>query len=271
MYATTNQMKFTVEKTIDLNSFTADKKNELIENKGVTIIKQDNNTLLGEWAMFPDRENAYYNEYLIDNMNFGIAEVPVTVLDLQKEVKAFTITDSTGNNPIVTVKKENGKWELQGDVLPLGDEAGYDVSIEDEKLQGARLQITYEISSNINITKNFDGKEGVAVTINELIDYVNNNLSYNEQLGDNSKYWEVTTYSDIFGTSEGTLGAEGKKYNTIVKAKSNNPLLRNPEYATATITLEKVLSSTDATFDEIISSTVDIYEYNNIVERTELD
>lgn len=144
----------------------------------------------------------------------------------------------------------------------------FDVSVEDEKLQGARLQVTYAITSKIDVEKNFDGKEEVYATITELVDYIDNNLSYNPALGENSNYWKLTTYNDIFtGDRKGTVDPEGKKYTTIVKAKSGNPIL-NSNGGTATITLEKILSSTDSTIEEIITSTVDTYEYNNIIEIT---
>ena len=52
----------------------------------------------------------------------------------------------------------------------------------------------------------------------------------------------------------------------------DNPLLSNKVGTEkAYITLEKVLASTDSTLEEIITSTVDIYEYNNVVEITGFD
>lgn len=266
MFATTPKMLFTVEQTINLNEL-GDKKQALIESQKITVNPDDKE--LGVWAMFPDANNEHYKNYLIENMNFGIAEVPVTTIDLQKTVQAFNLTDSTGKNTIASVvKNDSGKWELKGDVIAPDGATSIDVSVEDEKLQGAKLQVTYAITSKIDVEKNFDGKEEVYATITELVDYIDNNLSYNPALGENSKYWELTTYNDIFTDDrKGTVDPEGKKYTTIVKAKSGNPIL-NSNGGTATITLEKILSSTDSTIEEIITSTVEAYEYSNIVEIT---
>ena len=253
MYATTPQMLFTVEKSIIENN---DKVNQL----------------------------AAFSEYTITNMNFGIAEVPVTKVDLQKTVQSFTLTDSTGNNTIATaVKNNSGGWNVTGDVIAPVGASSIDVSVEDEKLQGAKLQITYAITLNVNTEKNFDNTKALTPTITGLVDFIDNDLSYNSALGENSKYWEVTTYDEIKSTfasmkykdgeePKGTVDPEGNKYTTIVKAKDDNPLLlvKNGE-ATATITLEKVLSSTDSSFAEIITSTVDTYEYSNIVEISKID
>lgn len=215
-------------------------------------------------------QKSQFGTYTISNMNFGIAEVPVTKIDLQKHVQSFEIKDSTGNNTIASASRDaSGQWKLKGDVLAPEGANTLDVSIEDEKLQGARLQVTYEITSEIDVEKNFDGKVETYATITELIDYIDNNLSYNDSLGRNSEFWEVTERNTIFTDSgvQGTVDPEGKLYTTIVKAKAGNPILKSND-ATATITLEKVLSSTDSTLEEIITSTVDIYEYNNTVEIT---
>ena len=211
-----------------------------------------------------------FGNYTISNMNFGIAEVPITRIDLQKHVKSFAIKDSTGNNTIASALKDDaGNWELQGDVIAPEGTNTLDVSIEDEKLQGARLQVTYAITSQINAEKNFDGKELAYATITELVDYIDNNLSYNSSLGKNSDYWEITDRNSIFEDPnvQGTVDPEGKLYTTIVKAKAGNPIL-NSNVGTATITLEKVLSSTDSTFEDILASKVEAYTYKNTLEIT---
>lgn len=230
------------------------------------------------------KQPSKFGTYIVENMNFGIAEVPVTTIDLQKHVKAFTITDSTGQNVLASMLFEDGKWVFKGDVIAVpGGSENIDVSIENEKLQGARLEVTYEITSTMKTEKNFDNKSLTVPTIKGIVDYINNNLVYNQSLGDNSKYWELTTYDDIKkiyeaqqwngGTKpQGTADREGKTYTTIVKAKEDNPLLLKTEgTGTATITLEKVLTSTSSTIEQIIMSTTDTFEYNNTVEITGLD
>ena len=249
MYANTQSMLFNVEKSM-----------------------LDNNSV---------KATAEFGPYNITNMNFGLSEVPVTTIDLQKHVKEFSITDSTGTNVIASMKYEDGRWKLKGDVILASDDI--DISIEDDKLQGARLEVTYNITVNMTTEKNFDNKSLTVPTITGIVDYINNNFSYDESLGDNSRYWELTTYQEIKQiyasqkwkdgtTPQGTVDPDGKTYTTIAKAKSDNPLLLTTEgTGSATITLEKVLTSTDSTIEDIITSVVDSFEYYNLIEITGLD
>lgn len=259
MYANTPKMNITVEKT------------NLVNNEC--------------------KQNTKFESYNITGMNFGIAEVPITTVDLQKHISSFTIKDSAGTNVIASAaKQENGEWKITaGNILATSDSSLIDVSIEDEKLQGARLEVNYNISSIITVEKNFDGKEGVDATIMGLVDYIDNDLSYNNDLGENSKYWELTDYEhakesytkqskyinskgeEITETRSGTLDSEGTIYTTIVKAKEGNPLLKSKEGTTVPITLEKTISATDTTVENIITSSINTYEYNNSVEITGIE
>ena len=253
MYAQTPKMLITVEKS------------EIVENAR------------GEKQEVQRKE---FGEYKITNMNFGIAEVPVTKVGLEKRVNSFTITDSTGQNVIAKLARNGDDWDIDGDIYVIGDTL--DVSIEDQKLQGARLQVTYDIISDINVEKNFDNTSPTVATIAGLADYIDNNLSYNENLGNNKDYWEVTTYDAIqedfeeYGTNgsgepHGVLDPEGNKYTTVIRAKAGNPILSATDKAIATITLEKVLSSTDSTIEQIVTSTIEPFVYNNTVEITKFN
>lgn len=228
------------------------------------------------------KQHNSFADYVVEGMNFGIAEVPVTEINLQKSVKEFTIKDSTGSNTIAQLTKDDdGKWNVKGDVISAGNI--FDVQIEDEKLQGARLQVTYDIIANMRTEKNFNNSKPIEANITGIVDFIDNNLSYNDALGENSKYWELTNFTETSGTfaeatykegtvPRGTIDPGGTKHTTIVKAKGDNPiLLKEDGTAKAPITLEKILSSVDSTIDEIITSTVDTYEYSNIVEITGLD
>lgn len=247
MFAETAPMKFTVEETVKITDSNRDFVNEQKDSEG-------NGLGVGEWTK--------YTEYLIENMNFGIAEVPVTKIDLQKEIQGFTIIDSTGQNILAKFEK-NGEL-MQGNISP--STAGYLAQIEDEKLQGSRLQITYNIKSDVDVELNYDNIQGVKATINELIDIVDNNLTYNKNLSNNSMYWvEIENDEDITSSL-----ANIDNYSTKVKTTDiANEKLNAGE--TIQITLEKILSSTNSTMEEIITSTVDVYKYSNTVEITKLN
>ena len=220
-----------------------------------------------------------YGNYDVENMNFGIAEVPVTTIDLQTSVKQFTIKDAAGDNTIAeVVKQDDGEWEVKtGNVLAPKDTQKIDVSVEEQKLQGAKLQVTYDVTTNKNIEKNFDGNSYVNPVITGLVDFVDNNLSYNASLGENNNLWETTTLSEIrteFAKSQykdgvvpkGTVVNNDTDYTTILKAKGTNPLLSGTENVNCDLVLEKTLSSNDATVEDIISSSIEAYDYQNKVE-----
>lgn len=245
-------------------------------------------------------------EYVVERMNFGIAEVPVTTVDLRSSVKELEIIDAAGDNTIAKASRKlnaqgqwTGEWNITGNVLAptVTDTKGLvsmlDVSIEEEKLQGAKLKITYEVNAKQNIEKDFKAGGEIKATIKGLVDYVDNDLSYSAEstIGNkkNSDYWEVTTYKDtqnVFKASiksrtgkdadnskkYGTVDPEGTNYTTILKAKSNNPLIAsNAENVSCDLVLEKVLSAHDNTLENIVSSTVETYDYDNKVEITDLN
>ncbi len=239
------------------------------------------------------KQSDVFGEYKIENMNFGIAQVPVTTIDLQKHIKAITIKDSANTNTIAKLElKDNGEWTIEGDIIgpdKVNKTINFaDISIEEEKMQGAKLEVTYEISSSLNVEKNFDNTDATVATITGLVDFINNNLSYNQELSynnvKNSDNWEIITRDKLINgefakannpeglETKGTVDPEGTKYTTIVKAKTENSILTNTiGTGKATITLEKVLSSSNATFEEIITSTVGSEEYGNIVEITSMN
>lgn len=298
-----------------------------------------------------------FGKYEINNMNFGISEVPVTKIDLQKNVYSFRITDVTGTNTIAQLhidkdntivkinpskiskkrqaivkkvlvdnlgvdgayiqgimdnedyKKEGSSipvndgtfkysdikklkeaitqsslarevqivyaWKVdKGDILAPAGTASLDVSIENEKLQGAKLEITYELSASMYTEVDFNNiNTRLTPSITGLTDYVDNNLTYNKDSAvkiedkeyKNEDYWTVSEKTNVEDPNK-------VKHTTVVEAKTGNELLlQKVGEGKAYITLEKVLSSTDSTLEQIIKSTVDSYEYNNIIEITAID
>lgn len=336
MFATTPCMELTMEKTV--------------------AVTEDNAA-----------QNTSFQDYTVSNMNFGIAEVPVTTIDLQKHVYSLTIEDSAGDNTIAAAEidrnntsvvvnpskiarnrintvisvlseslnmseeevrslidyennlsqdtnipiKQNATatqieslqekmtqyslareinivyaWKVTaGNVLTAPGTSVIDVSIENEKLQGAKLEVTYEITANIYAEKNFNNEKPIKPSIEGIVDYIDNDLSYNENLigtqpETNNNYWTVSTqdyvaglYQESYGTNEnrlGTLDPEGTKYTTILTAneKEGGLLLEECGTGTAYITLERVLSAEDTSIGDIITSSINTYEYDNNIEIT---
>lgn len=261
----------------------ADKVDSLIEKTKMDASTQ--NLLVGVEKAYLENDEVKqrnsFESYEITNMNFGIAEVPVSTVDLQKHVDEFEIVDSAGINTIAKIKLQNdGKYEvISGEVLAAGVNEPIDVSIENEKLQGAKLRITYVITANINVEKNFDDSYAINPTINGLIDFIDNNLEYNETLGDNAKYWQLTSYDNI-QTSYKNLKRDGDNFEpsstvvnkadthkVIIEAKQSNPILNLTNGSgSATLVLEKVLSSNDSGIEGIKMDTQNMFGYGNIIE-----
>lgn len=293
-----------------------------------------------------------FGTYAITKMNFGIAEVPISTIDLQKHVNQFEIKDSTGKNTIakatveedqstikinpskitdtrkqtnvekalksaeinynstdvkinganeeieLTVKAEKNvaeavetlrkemtkyslgsiikiipKWKVEGNVLTgvKSTSTVLDVSIEDAKLQGAKLQVTYDISATIYAEKNYNKGTALVPTIDGLIDCIDNNLSYND-LENTENNWQVVRTDSVNYGESGRGISEMTKYTTILNAeRGNGLLLKNIGTGTAKITLERVLTSTDSTISNIITSSIEAFEYENTVQITKIN
>ena len=298
------------------------------------------------------KQNDKFTAYEVEQMNFGIAEVPVTTIDLQKHVSSFSIKDSTGQIEIASAKiaynytigiklnnitDENKRrkvqavlgslytvptledckktteeknisknlnktemqsirkaliqysipnivtiipnWTTKGNVLP-GVKATttvLDVSIEDAKLQGAKLQVTYDVSADIYAEKDFTlDSKALEPSIKYVVDFVDNNLSYAESLTGNDK-WQVAQSDALYygdGDDSDSLKKLDKsnKYTTTVSTKSDNDLLKTKVGTTGTtqITLERILTAQDTTIQDIITSSIDAFEYKNEIRILQL-
>ena len=165
------------------------------------------------------------------------------------------------------------KWKVEGNVLTgvKSTSTVLDVSIEDAKLQGAKLQVTYDISATIYAEKNYNKGTALVPTIDGLIDCIDNNLSYND-LENTENNWKVVRTDSVNYGESGRGISEMTKYTTILNAvEGNGLLLQNIGTGTAKITLERVLTSTDSTISDIITSSIEAFEYENTVQITKIN
>ena len=310
------------------------------------------------------KQNDKFTAYEVEQMNFGIAEVPVTTIDLQKHVNSFEIKDSTGENTIasagitdkyiVEINKHNitdenkynkvkaalknaditgytfdgystdkygdkidnenttvndqvnkinvdklrgylitysipniititPTWKTVGNVLPgvKATNTVLDVSIEDAKLQGAKLQITYDIAVSMYAEKDFSGTESLQPSIDKVIDLIDNGVSYSDSLNSEGK-WKVANASELKrGDSDPSETSGLESYpsteftTTIIESDSSNDLLQvKSGYSNSKnnrVTVERVLTSQDTSIQDIITSSIDAFEYQNTVKILQLD
>ena len=310
------------------------------------------------------KQNDKFTTYKVEQMNFGIAEVPVTTIDLQKHVNLFEIKDSTGENTIasaeitdtyiVEINKHNitdenkynkvkaalknagitgytfdgystdkygdkidnenttvndqvnkinvdklrgylitysipniititPTWKTVGNVLPgvKATNTVLDVSIEDAKLQGAKLKITYDIAVSMYAEKDFSGTAPLQPSIDKVIDLIDNGVSYSDSLNTEGQ-WKVAKASELKrGDSDlsETRGLESypstEFTTTIIESDSSNDLLQvKSGYSNSKnnqVTVERVLTSQDTSIQDIITSSIDAFEYQNTVKILQLD
>ena len=319
-----------------------DETSEEVRNKLLMYANTPDFTLTVEQSV-KGKQNDKFTAYEVEQMNFGIAEVPVTTIDLQKHVSLFSIKDSTGQIEIASAKiadnytigiklnnitdenkrrkvqavlgslytvpsleeckktteeknisKELNKtkmqsirkaliqysipnivtiipnWTTNGNVLP-GVKATttvLDVSIEDAKLQGAKLQVTYDVSADIYAEKDFTlDSKALEPSIKYVVDFVDNNLSYAKSLTGNDKWQVAQSDALYYGDGDDSYSLrkldKSNKYTTTVSTKSDNDLLKTKVGTTGTtqITLERILTAQDTTIQDIITSSIDAFEY----------
>lgn len=328
-----------------------DETSEEVRNKLLMYANTPDFTLTVEQSV-KGKQNDKFTAYEVEQMNFGIAEVPVTTIDLQKHVSLFSIKDSTGQIEIASAKiadnytigiklnnitdenkrrkvqavlgslytvpsleeckktteeknisKELNKtkmqsirkaliqysipnivtiipnWTTKGNVLP-GVKATttvLDVSIEDAKLQGAKLQVTYDVSADIYAEKDFTlDSKALEPSIKYVVDFVDNNLSYAESLTGNDKWQVAQSDALYYGDGDDSYSLrkldKSNKYTTTVSTKSDNDLLKTKVGTTGTtqITLERILTAQDTTIQDIITSSIDAFEYKNEIRILQL-
>ena len=208
------------------------------------------------------------NAYTVSNMNLGIAERPRSELTITKEVDHLTITTSDGRVLIDGKQNANStSWTKK-----------YVQAIVDENLvYGSTLKITYkytvENTGEVNYTDNdfyYYGKKGtseVTTRADKIIDYVDNNLMYDENMQAspdvadkvNSNYWTEASDDDLNLLGSNVI-EDAKNINTkLVSTQLNKELKPGDTTEEIYLTLSKVLSSSGDKNNESLV-------YNNYVE-----
>lgn len=227
--------------------------------------KDISNTAATEKFMVPiteyGKDSSGNAAFTINNMNFGLAEKPRSELTINKVVDHITITTSDGRTLIDGTK---------GAINSTSWTDRYVQAIVDENLiYGSTLKITYKyyvtntgeidfayIGGNNFYDYGKIGQEGgmiVKTKADKIIDYVDNNLMYDENMQanpedtnkTNKNYWNTAGAEDL-----DLLGEDAKKgaknINTkIVTTELNEDLVPGKSTGPIYLTLSKVLSSSE--------------------------
>ena len=213
-------------------------------------------------------------KFIFDNIDLGIIRRPVQNIDVRKEIS------------YIQVKLANGQVIIDGDprnesldhvrFLPDGN---VHIEIDSELLQGSTLTIRYEIvvdntkaeidydNRDYYIYGNVpDGNENWKIaTISNLIDYLSNEVIYDEDNTENTSNWQqITNVEQTDLVEQGLLSEEAfeavKKYNLILQTSEFEDMQPNEEKRVPLV-VSRVLSNTDD--DLVYENDIEINEVTN--------
>lgn len=208
-------------------------------------------------------------KFIFDNMDFGIIERPMQLLNITKEISHVKLTLANGQIIVDGDPRTGNIQHLK--FLPDGN---IHVEIDSELIQGATLEVEYEIKvDNRKAEIDFNEKDyyiyGIAnnknnwklATVTELYDYLSNDLTFkDENLMENNGDWIVVKPEEL--KPGVNLSQEAwnyiKKYNRIFKTEKFANM-KPGTVETARMTVSKLLSNTQ-----------DDYSFDNHIEVNEL-
>ena len=213
-------------------------------------------------------DGRYNFEYQIQNIDFGIVERARAKLTLEKTIKAIKITDSSGR----TITEGTAEKMQAGEVkyvkmVPTANEIkGFaDIEIDPEIISGALLQITYEVKLKNN------SETGNNIGNIKIVDYVSNNLNYDETLGNNASSWKGITLEELKNSNyvnktaieaqEETEKIDLNTYQTLLVADIAETLAPGEERKIELV-LEKNLSSDEESDWEYENQAEIVYSRN---------
>lgn len=236
------------------NKITIDKMNSTTPTMGISVEYETTYT-----ASSGDRY-----VYKVNNVDFGIVERARQQMGLTKRVKALKITLANGQIVTDVTIDENGKITGQKDHLAyMGPSDTTDpkngfirVELDNELIQGATLEVTYEIKATNESELDYLSEnyykygivEGDVVTItpSAIIDYLDKDWAF-----DNAKnaVWTVKSLDEVKSIiAEVVYNNENSSINekTILYTESlKEQKLEPTKHATVDLNVSKLLSNTE--------------------------
>ena len=208
----------------------------------------------------------------IYNIKFGVAERPKQDLELTKEISYVKLTLATGD---VIVEGDPRTDSIRYVTYPkLGM---VKVEMDEELIQGSRLEIGYAISITNNSEKdynteayykygNINGAKAVETTINTVIDYADDKLQSEYTNNANTGEW-AKAGNEIKDLLKDNVYSEIKTRTTTLTNNANLSLKVGETKELKTVNLSKLLSSSEDTiyenYAEIIKVSNDVGKFYN--------
>lgn len=228
-------------------------------------------------------------DVVYENVDFGIIKRAEQKLEVEKRVSSFKITLANGNPLVDATINENGELQnsfnyttyMKPKNVNGNSSKGYiKTEMDNELIEGATLEVGYLItyfnkSENDYMTKEYyiygdqvsrNVKDLVTLTPYGVVDYLDNNLSFDINKNDNK--WKLTTKSDItkYYTDDKNENLGTNLLNTKTLLYSENKIAEISPGKTGIIELNvsKLLStSNDLTFSSNELDTLQITKPTN--------
>ena len=238
--------------------------------------------------------------YAIKGVNLGLVERPKAQLELNKTVSNIKVTLADGSilfdvnqsadnvawksNTAYNIdsNKKNGIYDKKYRPTIGSNAKGLvQLSMDEEIMHGATIQITYKIKVKNVGEVDYEGKEfyytgknhgnTVTTTPNTVVDYVSNNLQFN---GKNNPGWEVVKLDKLYKEENSpdnyidqAVKTKAQKINTIVKTNALNTALEPGKSIDTTLVLTQVITPENKNDNLTYSNIAEIVEVSNTVGR----
>jgi len=220
-----------------------------------------------------------YSKYVIDNVDFGLVERPRAQLSIQKNVVNAKVVLADGTVLFDAIPDADGKFiatnlasiarklatayvetkeegvppktKLKNSTHVSTEQGRITMNMDEELMQGANLQVTYEIEVtnvgekdyntedfyNYGTNKPIDESSIVKTKVDQIIDYVENNMKFAKTLNRDASTpindgWEVKAQTDI-GTDRDRSDVVLK--DTVIQALFNGSGVTDDAYNTIAV------------------------------------
>lgn len=214
------------------------------------------------------------HEHKITGVDFGIVERPKSELTIDQDVANIKVTTADGNVLFDTETETNNlQWINNGDINKYDKNELINVIMDEELINGAKLEVTYYLTVRNNSEKDVD----TVTRAKNIINYVANNLNFdeNENLIDGKPLWKVVS-KDSIQTDKNSSFINNtiidlSTQSVILEASEDNPLtntnLKPGEQVTSTLKLTKILATESSNDDLTYTNLTEIVEIDNTVGR----
>lgn len=219
-------------------------------------------------------KGASSHEHKIIGVDFGLVERPKSELTIDQDVAHIKVTLADGTVLFDTETETNNfQWINNGDINVYDKNELINIIMNEELISGAQLEVTYYLTVKNNSEKDMNA----TTSAKNIINYVSNNLNYDEQdnLLNEKPLWKVVSKDSIQNDKKATFvnntAVDLSTQSVILQATENNPLintvLKPGEQVTTTLKLKKVLAAENSNDDLTYTNMTEIVEIDNTVGR----